>query len=233
MFNFLQRQGTLLVALNLVLFTCILQCVTSREILLNPERRVGEDNETCLEEANTLPCKSLEYISERVTNDCSNLTIRMQSKRIQLGKVVMFQNCYNLSIVSEEPFIIRCPNKRKSAGFQFNNIAGLSLKNLILLYCQNKYHKTFSESSAATLQVFNSKDVTLENVHFYRSISTAVMFNNTFGKVLLTNCSFKRNRLFASHKQFFSYPGGIIRTVVRIVGMGRMSHVCNTKCSRL
>ena len=145
----------------------------------------------------------------------------------------MFQNCYNLSIVSEEPFIIRYPNKRKSAGFQFNDIAGLSLKNLILLYCQNKYHKTFSESSAATLQVFNSKDVTLENVHFYGSIPTAVMFNNTFGKVLLTNCSFKRNRLFASHKQIFSYPGGIIRTVVRIVGMGRMSHVCNTKCSRL
>ena len=26
---------------------------------------------------------------------------------------------------------------------------------------------------------------------------------------------------------------GIIRTVVRIVGMGRMSHICNTKCSRL
>ena len=25
----------------------------------------------------------------------------------------------------------------------------------------------------------------------------------------------------------------IIRTVVRIVGMGRMSHICNTKCSRL
>ena len=209
MFNFLQRQGTFLVALNLVLFTCVLQCVTSREILLNPERRVGEDNETCLEEANTLPCKSLEYISERVTNDCSNLTIRMQSKEIQLGKVVMFQNCYSLSIVSEEPFIIRCPNKRKSAGFHFNNIAGLSLKNLILLNCQNKYRKTFSESSAATLQVFNSKDVTLENVHFYRSIPTAVMFNNTFGKVLLTNCSFKHNRLFASHKQIFSYPGGV------------------------
>ena len=27
--------------------------------------------------------------------------------------------------------------------------------------------------------------------------------------------------------------GHIIRTVVRIVGMGRMSHICNTKCSRL
>ena len=27
--------------------------------------------------------------------------------------------------------------------------------------------------------------------------------------------------------------GPIIRTVVRIVGMGRMSHICNTKCSRL
>ena len=26
---------------------------------------------------------------------------------------------------------------------------------------------------------------------------------------------------------------GIICTVVRIVGMGRMSHICNTKCSRL
>ena len=25
----------------------------------------------------------------------------------------------------------------------------------------------------------------------------------------------------------------IIRTVVRIVGMGRMFHICNTKCSRL
>ena len=25
----------------------------------------------------------------------------------------------------------------------------------------------------------------------------------------------------------------IISTVVRIVGMGRMSHICNTKCSRL
>ena len=29
------------------------------------------------------------------------------------------------------------------------------------------------------------------------------------------------------------YGFTIIRTVVRIVGMGRMSHICNTKCSRL
>ena len=30
-----------------------------------------------------------------------------------------------------------------------------------------------------------------------------------------------------------NFGASIIRTVVRIVGMGRMSHICNTKCSRL
>ena len=32
---------------------------------------------------------------------------------------------------------------------------------------------------------------------------------------------------------FLFVHGLIIRTVVRIVGMDRMSHICNTKCSRL
>ena len=30
-----------------------------------------------------------------------------------------------------------------------------------------------------------------------------------------------------------NFGASIIRMVVRIVGMGRMSHICNTKCSRL
>ena len=30
-----------------------------------------------------------------------------------------------------------------------------------------------------------------------------------------------------------NFGASIIRTVVRIVGMSRMSHICNTKCSRL
>ena len=33
--------------------------------------------------------------------------------------------------------------------------------------------------------------------------------------------------------RILNYTYGIIHTVVRIVGMDRMSHICNTKCSRL
>ena len=39
---------------------------------------------------------------------------------------------------------------------------------------------------------------------------------------------------FTTQSDSAASPGEIlIRTVVRIVGMGRTSHICNTKCSRL
>ena len=61
--------------------------------------------------------------------------------------------------------------------------------------------------------------------------AAAVFFPTTFF-FLIVVC-FKVDVTSASMNMFILLCQIIIRTVVRIVGMGRMSHIYNTKCSRL
>ena len=58
---------------------------------------------------------------------------------------------------------------------------------------------------------------------FFFSIADCVMHNICSGM----------SGYIDEEEHYFISLSCIIRTVVRIVGMGRMSHICNTKCSRL
>ena len=51
------------------------------------------------------------------------------------------------------------------------------------------------------------------------------------GRAIFTFTTFEHARIAVTRNT--TITTNIIRTVVRIVGMGRMSHICNTKCSRL
>ena len=195
------------VSLLILLFICT--CVRSREVLLN--EKIGQNNATCLEESSRLPCRSFKFIADSLSvgSNCgSNLTIRITSKGIKLGKVVTFVKCKDLRILSHKPVEVYCINNVSGVhyyGLIFKNITGLWMKNLNMYHCQSKFH----EHSAAAIQVFNSRDVKFESLQFIYSRDTAVVFINTFGTVTIINSSFQDNRLLKRSEQIYSYPGGV------------------------
>ena len=93
-------------ALIYVVLVCFLLLIltgstsSQRVVYVNPIK--GADHHACLTYTSPgayTPCKSLNYVSQELGRDCSNLTVQLGSSEHWLDCLVSFENCSRLSIV--------------------------------------------------------------------------------------------------------------------------------------
>ena len=223
----------MLICVLLFVYVLTESTASQRVVYVNPIK--GANDQACLTSTSPVaitPCQSLKYVSQALGRDCSNLTIRLKTPEHKLDRLISFENCSHLSIVGydthgsftnvtcksagllngEQCSKNNCNRSNDSvsgshgAGLRFTNVDNLCLSNLQLTECGTEIEQKFN----ATLQLHVCSNIVLEQVHFERSLGTAVAFFNTFGNVAIQEVSIFNNQLKRGEKvQGLSYAGGL------------------------
>lgn len=92
------------------------------------------------------------------------------------------------------------------AGLRFTTIDNLCLSNLQLIECGADVEQKFNTA----LQIHACSSVVIDNVHFERSLGTAIAFFNTFRNVSIQEVNIFNNKIKRREKvQGLSYAGGL------------------------
>ena len=178
---------------------------SAAELVLRVDRERGVDELSCLQYNGV--CKSLEYISNKLGRNCYGLVINIQSKQLHLENVINFEDCSSLSIYGRKnsSSTILC-RIREESGFQFRNVSDCNMLDLDIHSCG---HYIGLINSAAAMHIHLCNSVTLYNIKFTNSNSTALILSDTSGIISIQNSKFVSN---TRQKQIITnnaFPGGV------------------------
>ncbi len=137
--------------------------------------------------------------------------------------VVKFQNSTFLSIVGanhKQKIILTCSNHE--GGLFFHNISNLSLENLRIVQCGMIVNSTGTKIASTpqnytnwkiktAVHIGNSSNVAVTDIEILNSSGVGLVFANTGGRILISSCEFKTNRVCSKEScqnEINEYPGG-------------------------
>lgn len=160
--------------------------LSSSRVCINGD--TGKDGGNCL--IGSWCCKSLEYFSSMIVDNCSNLSVSIDSSNLYLSKVIIFTNC-NVSIFGKgmDSTKIQCikNSTESSSGFLFRNNWSIFLSNVSIDGCAFKLRE---DKQAVAMYV--AHDVKIISVLIVNSDGIGLSLQNT-SNVLIQNSSFINN----------------------------------------
>jgi predicted outer membrane repeat protein len=166
----------------------------------------GRDDPACIQQGNEYPCKTLQYLLERLKEAGidSNVTITIKSRLRH--SLTLFDNFSDLNVIG--PGTASRMNRDKTCrvpgGIVFSNITTLYFSNFHVRLCG---YRRANHTTAILIR--DSTNVTIEDVHFEQCRETALLIAGAHGSVSIKRVVFHDNRLFHTNSQVNSYSGGM------------------------
>lgn len=194
-----------------VFFLCVIVVVAARQVCI--DERTGDNVPYCIDQANQNCCQSLEYAVNLLKSRklCSNNHISLMGDAAVSG-VVMVINFTNLTIDSENKYLIKCNSTQEDSGLFFEEVRDLTLRNIAIQGCRMITKSTTSEphnssillDTLSAVYILKSSTVSLLNVDITFNLGTGVVMYDTGGSVEISDSIFDSNQVSASS----DYSGG-------------------------
>ena len=159
----------------------------------------GKDTPECVGENATHPCKTLEYVTQKLGQITNNINISINTN-INLQGIAVFQSLNNITITGED-ISVHCvcnaaKNAAKNCGMVFENSSNIVLDSVSIYNCSNTNDTLGDEYHYHSAVVFNgSTNIRISNVKVSNSYGYGVVITHATGSINVSHSHFTNNSL--------------------------------------
>ena len=155
-------------------------------------------------------CSSFECISDYLFDSTEVL---FNVSHVKLTIPLIIENANNIALRGNgRTTRVSCyeAGGNGNSGVQIIDATNVLIENIEFLYCESsyKYPTVKNYTLIATIHIFYSVNCTINNVVFSHANGRGLIFLQTRGMVLVTNCTFESNR-FVENKYIRTIGGGV------------------------
>ncbi len=163
---------------------------------------IGHDAAGCLSSTgignkNQTACKSLEFVSSQIGNDCSGLTIVIETPLL-LNELIVFSNCSSLNITSAngQDGVVLTSNRTAmlSCGLLFCGVANLALSGVTVRHCGHRPREELIKMNrSVAVHIHQATNLTLRFVSISHISGTGLVLSDMGGSSVIEDSIFMKN----------------------------------------
>lgn len=163
----------------------------------------------------------------------SNFTVLFLPEKFYLDSVLTIADRQSVT-VKGMPSQLIC--NRSNTGIHIYNVRGLTLKDVTLISCSNKFNGSFQQSETiqfmSSIYIINCTNITIEELAVISSNGSGlVMFDND-GTVNIQNCTFSKSKDNSSGSHNLKKGGSGLHIILSYCGPRTLKNNCTTALAK-